>query len=128
MTTETQKIALITGASGMDASYLIEFLLSKGYIVHGIIRRSSSINTQRLDHLYEDPHVQDVNLFLQLSDFLEEIKFGVQHEHTFECPICGLSEGRSLQQQFNFIEFIPTKSNTSTEIRNITRGNIFMGI
>ena len=52
-----EKIALITGITGQDGSYLAEFLLKKGYIVHGIKRRSSSLNTSRIDHLYEDPHI-----------------------------------------------------------------------
>ena len=51
------KVALITGATGQDGAYLTEFLLAKGYIVHGVKRRSSSFNTQRVDHLYVDPHV-----------------------------------------------------------------------
>ena len=49
------KIALLTGITGQDGSYLAEFLLKKGYVVHGIIRRSSSINTSRINHIYEDP-------------------------------------------------------------------------
>ena len=51
------KKALITGVTGQDGSYLAEFLLNKGYEVHGIKRRASSLNTQRVDHIYEDPHV-----------------------------------------------------------------------
>jgi len=55
------KVALITGITGQDGAYLAELLLGKGYIVHGVKRRSSSLNTQRVDHLYEDPHVEGVN-------------------------------------------------------------------
>jgi|SRR3989344_764997 len=62
------KKALITGITGQDGSYLTEFLLSKGYEVHGIIRRSSSFNTERIDHLYHDPHEKDVRLFLHYGD------------------------------------------------------------
>jgi GDPmannose 4,6-dehydratase len=62
------KKALITGITGQDGSYLAEFLLSKGYEVHGIIRRSSSFNTERIDHLYHDPHEKDVKLFLHYGD------------------------------------------------------------
>ncbi|HYW82091.1 MAG TPA: GDP-mannose 4,6-dehydratase, partial [Spirochaetia bacterium] len=58
------KKALITGITGQDGSYLAEFLLAKGYEVHGIIRRASTFNTQRLDHLYQDPHIKDARLFL----------------------------------------------------------------
>jgi hypothetical protein len=56
--TQTPKIALISGVTGQDGSYLSELLLSKGYIVYGIIRRSSSFNTKRIDHLYKDPHYE----------------------------------------------------------------------
>ena len=51
-----KKVALITGISGQDGSYLAEFLLNKNYIVHGIIRKSSSINTSRIDHIYQEPY------------------------------------------------------------------------
>ena len=62
------KKALITGITGQDGSYLAEFLLEKGYEVHGIKRRASSFNTERIDHLYEDPHEQDPKLFLHYGD------------------------------------------------------------
>jgi GDPmannose 4,6-dehydratase len=63
-----QKIALITGITGQDGSYLAEFLLEKGYVVHGIKRRASSFNTDRINHLYEDPHVSHPNLILHYGD------------------------------------------------------------
>lgn len=62
------KKALITGITGQDGSYLAELLLEKGYQVHGIIRRSSSFNTGRINHLYQDPHKENVNLFLHYGD------------------------------------------------------------
>lgn len=62
------KRALITGITGQDGSYLAEFLLSKGYEVHGIIRRASSFNTQRIDHIYVDPHEKGAKLFLHYGD------------------------------------------------------------
>jgi len=62
------KVALITGITGQDGSYLAEFLLNKGYIVHGIKRRASSFNTARIDHLYRDPHDKDVRFFLHHGD------------------------------------------------------------
>lgn len=62
------KKALITGITGQDGSYLSELLLEKGYEVHGIIRRSSSFNTDRIDHLYRDPHYKDTRLFLHYGD------------------------------------------------------------
>ena len=58
------KRALVTGITGQDGSYLAEFLLSRGYEVHGLIRRASTFNTSRLDHLYEDPHSPAARLFL----------------------------------------------------------------
>ena len=65
---DMKKKALITGITGQDGSYLAELLLEKGYEVHGIIRRSSSFNTVRIDHLYQDPHVNGVKLFLHYGD------------------------------------------------------------
>src|SRR3712207_3242883 len=62
------KRAFITGITGQDGSYLAELLLSKGYEVHGLIRRASTFNTARIDHLYKDPHNPDVRLFLHYGD------------------------------------------------------------
>ncbi|MEH1831395.1 MAG: GDP-mannose 4,6-dehydratase [Nostoc sp.] len=78
-----QKRALITGITGQDGSYLSEFLLEQGYEVHGVIRRTSTFNTDRIDHIYEDPHKEGVRLFLHYGDLtdgttlrriLEEVK------------------------------------------------------
>ena len=66
--TSPRKVALITGITGQDGSYLAEFLLEKGYIVHGIKRRASSFNTQRVDHIYQDPHVDNANFKLHYGD------------------------------------------------------------
>ena len=65
-----QKVALITGITGQDGSYLAELLLSKGYKVHGIKRRASHFNTQRIDHLYQDPH-ENPNLILHYGDLTD---------------------------------------------------------
>ena len=65
------KKALITGITGQDGSYLTEFLLKKGYEVHGIKRRSSNFNTQRIDHIYEDPHSQNKKLKLHYGDLTD---------------------------------------------------------
>ena len=62
------KKALITGITGQDGSYLAELLLAKGYEVHGVVRRSSSFNTARIDHLYLDPHNPDARMFLHYGD------------------------------------------------------------
>ena len=66
-----KKVALITGVTGQDGAYLSEFLLKKGYKVHGIKRRSSLFNTDRIDHLYEDPHVDNRNFFLHYGDLTD---------------------------------------------------------
>ena len=63
-----KKSALITGVTGQDGSYLAEFLLGKGYQVHGLKRRSSSFNTSRIDHIYEDPHIEDARFFMHYGD------------------------------------------------------------
>lgn len=68
-----KKKALITGITGQDGAYLTELLLEKGYEVHGIIRRSSSFNTKRIDHLYQDPHTRDRNLFLHYGDMTDSM-------------------------------------------------------
>jgi GDPmannose 4,6-dehydratase len=67
----TKKVALITGITGQDGSYLAEFLLDKGYIVHGIKRRASSFNTQRVDHIYQDPHIENANFKLHYGDLTD---------------------------------------------------------
>jgi len=67
------KVAFITGVTGQDGSYLAEFLLDKGYEVHGLIRRSSSFNTGRIDHIYEDPHVPNPKLFLHYGDLVDGV-------------------------------------------------------
>jgi GDPmannose 4,6-dehydratase len=69
--TEQPKVALITGITGQDGAYLAEFLLNKGYIVHGIKRRASMFNTQRIDHLYRDPHDPNVRFFLHHGDMTD---------------------------------------------------------
>jgi GDPmannose 4,6-dehydratase len=66
--TTKPKVALITGTTGQDGSYLAEFLLDKGYIVHGIKRRASLFNTQRIDHIYQDPHIDNARFKLHYGD------------------------------------------------------------
>src|SRR5881409_1601377 len=68
---QPMKLALITGITGQDGSYLAELLLEKGYEVHGIIRRASTFNTGRIDHLYKDPHINGVRLFLHYGDIAD---------------------------------------------------------
>src|SRR3989339_23502 len=80
--------ALITGVTGQDGSYLVEFLLSKGYEVHGIIRRASTFNTHRIDHIYVDPHVHGVRFFLHYGDLsdsgqLTNLVYNVQPDEIY---------------------------------------------
>ncbi len=82
------KKALITGITGQDGSYLAEFLLSKGYEVHGIIRRSSTFNTNRIDHIYQDPHQTNAKLFLHYGDLsdpgiISEIMWNIQPDEIY---------------------------------------------
>jgi GDPmannose 4,6-dehydratase len=69
--TTTERTALITGVTGQDGSYLAELLLEQGYLVHGLMRRGSSFNTERIDHLYQDPHEEDVRLTLHYGDLTD---------------------------------------------------------
>ena len=80
--------ALVTGITGQDGSYLAELLLSKGYEVHGIIRRASTFNTSRIDHLYHDPHVNGVSLFLHYGDLsdstnLVKLMYGLRPDEVY---------------------------------------------
>src|SRR5262245_7078897 len=68
MAGSSRKVALIAGVTGQDGAYLAEFLLSKGYVVHGVKRRSSSFNTERIDHLIHDPHEEGVSLHMHYGD------------------------------------------------------------
>jgi len=82
------KKALITGITGQDGSYLAELLLEKGYEVHGIIRRASTFNTGRIDHLYQDPHISGVRLFLHYGDIADstnliKLLYGIQPEEIY---------------------------------------------
>lgn len=69
----SRKVAFVTGITGQDGSYLAEFLLAKGYEVHGLIRRSSTFNTTRIDHIYQDPHLPHTHLFLHYGDLIDGV-------------------------------------------------------
>jgi len=84
----SKKVALITGITGQDGSYLAEFLLSQGYEVHGIIRRAFTFNAQRIDHIYVDPHDSNARLFLHYGDLsdpgvLTEIIWNIQIDEIY---------------------------------------------
>ena len=86
------KRALITGITGQDGSYLADLLLKKGYEVHGIIRRASTFNTSRIDHLYTDPHVNGVRMFLHYGDLTDSVNLV---KLLYELKPDGLSSGRT---------------------------------
>jgi GDPmannose 4,6-dehydratase len=71
MASQKPRVALISGVTGQDGAYLAELLLAKGYVVHGIKRRASSFNTQRVDHLYQDPHDPEVRFHLHYGDLTD---------------------------------------------------------
>jgi GDPmannose 4,6-dehydratase len=100
-----KKKALITGITGQDGSYLAELLLSKGYEVHGIIRRSSSFNTKRIDHLYKDPHQKDVNLFLHYGDLTDSSNLNRLIEKIVPTEIYNLAAQSHVQVSFEVPEY-----------------------
>src|ERR1700744_3996271 len=101
----SQKVALITGVTGQDGAYLAELLLGKGYIVHGVKRRSSSINTQRVDHLYEDPHGEGVNFFLHYGDMTDATNLIRLMQETQPTEIYNLAAQSHVQVSFETPEY-----------------------
>ena len=100
-----QKVALITGITGQDGSYLAEFLLEKGYIVHGIKRRSSSFNTGRVDHLYADPHESDVRFFMHYGDMTDATNLIRIVQETQPTEIYNLAAQSHVQVSFETPEY-----------------------
>ena len=99
------KKALITGITGQDGSYLAELLLEKGYEVHGIIRRASTFNTMRIDHLYQDPHNQDVKLFLHYGDLTDTSNFNRLFEKIQPDEIYNLGAQSHVRVSFDVPEY-----------------------
>jgi GDPmannose 4,6-dehydratase len=99
------KIALITGITGQDGAYLAEFLLNKGYIVHGIKRRSSSFNTERIDHLYKDPHDRNVNFFMHYGDLTDSTNLIRIIQETQPDEIYNLAAQSHVQVSFETPEY-----------------------
>lgn len=99
------KKALITGITGQDGSYLAELLLEKGYEVHGIIRRSSSFNTERIDHLYEDPHNRGIRLFLHHGDLTDASNIGRILEQVKPDEIYNLGAQSHVRVSFDLPEY-----------------------
>ncbi|MFA6815609.1 MAG: GDP-mannose 4,6-dehydratase [Lentisphaeria bacterium] len=99
------KKALITGITGQDGSYLTELLLEKGYEVHGTIRRSSTFNTHRIDHLYRDPHLDDVRLFLHYGDLTDSSNLNRLIEKINPCEIYNLGAQSHVKVSFEVPEY-----------------------
>jgi GDPmannose 4,6-dehydratase len=99
------KVALITGATGQDGAYLAEFLLAKGYTVHGVKRRSSSFNTGRVDHLYADPHQKGVNFFLHYGDLTDATNLIRLIQETRPAEIYNLGAQSHVQVSFETPEY-----------------------
>jgi GDPmannose 4,6-dehydratase len=99
------KVALITGSTGQDGAYLADFLLTKGYIVHGIKRRSSSLNTQRVDHLYVDPHTAGVRFLLHYGDMTDATNLIRLIQETQPTEIYNLAAQSHVQVSFETPEY-----------------------
>ncbi len=100
-----QKTALITGVTGQDGAYLAEFLLNKGYLVHGVKRRSSSFNTARVDHLYHDPHEENVRFFLHYGDLTDPTNIIRLVQETQPTEIYNLAAQSHVQVSFETPEY-----------------------
>ena len=99
------KKALITGITGQDGSYLAEFLLDKGYEVHGLIRRASTFNTGRIDHLYQDPHISGVRLFLHYGDLSDGTGLRRVLEHVRPDEVYNLAAQSHVRVSFDQPEY-----------------------
>ncbi|MFO8100392.1 MAG: GDP-mannose 4,6-dehydratase, partial [Salinibacter sp.] len=102
---EDRPVALITGVTGQDGSYLAELLLEKGYEVHGIKRRASSFNTGRIDHIYEDPHAEDVRFFLHYGDLTDSTNLIRIVQETQPDEIYNLAAQSHVQVSFDSPEY-----------------------
>jgi len=111
---EEQKVALITGITGQDGSYLAEFLLKKGYEVHGIKRRASSFNTDRIDHLYEDPHVQNRNFILHYGEMTDSMNLTRIIEECQPDEIYNLAAMSHVAVSFETPEYVANADGTGT--------------
>ncbi|MCK9338340.1 MAG: GDP-mannose 4,6-dehydratase [Arcobacteraceae bacterium] len=108
------KVALITGITGQDGSYLAEFLLKKGYIVHGIKRRTSLFNTDRIDHLYQDPHIENRNLILHFGDMTDSMNLTRIIQETQPDEIYNLAAMSHVAVSFETPEYVANADGTGT--------------
>jgi GDPmannose 4,6-dehydratase len=109
-----QKVALITGITGQDGSYLAEFLLKKGYIVHGIKRRSSLFNTDRIDHLYQDPHVENRNFILHYGEMTDSMNLTRIIQEVQPDEIYNLAAMSHVAVSFETPEYVANADGTGT--------------
>jgi GDPmannose 4,6-dehydratase len=100
-----QKVALITGITGQDGAYLAEYLLKKNYIVHGMKRRSSMFNTDRIDHLYQDPHIENRNLILHYGDLTDSMNITRIIQEVQPCEIYNLAAMSHVKVSFDTPEY-----------------------
>jgi len=110
----SQKTALITGITGQDGAYLAEYLLKKGYFVHGIKRRSSMFNTDRIDHLYEDPHVKDKRLTLHYGDLTDSMNLTRIIQETQPDEIYNLAAMSHVKVSFDTPEYVANADGLGT--------------
>ena len=100
-----KKVEMITDVTGQDGSYLAEFLLEKGYEVHGVKRRSSSFNTQRVDHIYQDPHSKDISFKMHFGDMTDSTNLIRIIEETQPDEIYNLAAQSHVQVSFETAEY-----------------------
>ena len=110
----SKKVALITGITGQDGSYLAEFLLKKGYEVHGIKRRTSLFNTDRIDHLYQDPHVENRNLILHFGDMTDSMNLTRIIQEVQPDEIYNLAAMSHVAVSFETPEYVANADGTGT--------------
>jgi len=110
----SKKTALITGITGQDGSYLAEFLLKKGYIVHGIKRRSSLFNTDRIDHLYQDPHIENRNFILHYGDMTDSMNLTRIIQEVQPDEIYNLAAMSHVAVSFETPEYVANADGTGT--------------
>src|SRR6185503_18416461 len=111
---QKRKVALITGVTGQDGAYLSELLLAKGYTVHGIKRRSSSFNTGRVDHLYQDPHERDVRFRLHYGDMTDSTNLIRIMAEVQPTEIYNLAAQSHVQVSFETPEYTSNADGTGT--------------
>jgi len=111
---DKNKVALITGITGQDGSYLAEFLLKKGYIVHGIKRRTSLFNTDRIDHLYQDPHIENRNFILHFGDMTDSMNITKIIQEVQPDEIYNLAAMSHVAVSFETPEYVANADGTGT--------------